>query len=201
MHRLPLGLPRHDARPARLVEVWNESWAGEDEQSSRKNPDGLALWYGWLNRGLRMVATAGSDVHRPTGYANSPGFNVVYAEELSERGILSAIARGHLYMSSGPSLDFTATDGDGLQAMMGDLLQIVGPSLSVSLVANWKDAPAGAAVRLIADGEALEVLTIENAGTLSWTLSVQATRWCLLEMRGADGAMLALTNPIYFEKV
>ncbi len=187
--------------PARTVEVWNESWAGEDEQGSRKNVDGLALWYEWLNRGLRLVATAGSDVHRPAGYANSPGFNTVYAEELSERGILRALALGHLYLSSGPTLNFTATDADGNQAMMGDLLQIVGPSASVSLSANWTDAPPGAAIRLIADGETLEALTIDDAGTLSWTLSVQATRWCLLEMRGAAGDMLALTNPIFFDQV
>ncbi len=110
--------------PARLVEVWNESWVGNDDQNSDKNPEGLALWYEWLNRGLRMVATAGSDVHRPAGYANSPGFNVVYAEELSERGILRAIAQGHLYLSSGPTLDFTARGTSGAQAMMGDVLTL-----------------------------------------------------------------------------
>ncbi len=185
--------------PARLIEVWNESWAGKDEEHSGKNPGGLALWYEWLNRGLRMVATAGSDVHRPAGYGNSPGFNVVYAEELSERGILRALAQGHLYLSSGPTLDFTARGTSGAQAMMGDVLTLDRQIASVYLVATWSNAPAGGRIRLVADGEVLESLTIDDAGTLGWTISTQQIDWCTLEMRDGDENMLALTNPIFFE--
>ncbi len=184
--------------PARLVEVWNESWAGNDDQNSNKNPGGLALWYEWLNRGLRMVATAGGDVHHQAGYADSPGFNVVYAEELSEQGILRALVQGHLYLSSGPTLDFTATDADGRQVMMGDLLTLDRQSMSVSLASTWSNAPAGASIRLVADGEVLESLTIEDEGVLGWTISTQQIDWCTLEMRDAGDNMLALTNPIFF---
>jgi hypothetical protein len=184
--------------PARLVEVWNEFWAGKDDQNSDKNVDGLALWYEWLNRGLRIVATAGSDVHRSAGYADSPGFNMVYAEELSEWGILRALAQGHLYLSSGPTLDFTATDADGTQVMMGDLLTLDRQSASVRLASTWSNAPAGARIRLVADGEVLESLTIDDAGTLGWTISTQQIDWCTLEMRDDDDNMLALTNPIFF---
>jgi len=53
---------------ARLVEIWNEHWG-----SSSNNEAALALWYDWLNQGLRMIATAGTDAHHTDDYAKQPG--------------------------------------------------------------------------------------------------------------------------------
>ena len=46
---------------ARLLEIWNGPWHG-----SSNNEQTLALWYDWLNQGLRLAATAGTDVHSTT---------------------------------------------------------------------------------------------------------------------------------------
>jgi hypothetical protein len=43
-----------------FVEIWNGPWGGDSN-----NEQALALWYSWLNEGYRLVATAGSDAHRP----------------------------------------------------------------------------------------------------------------------------------------
>src|SRR5262245_31479375 len=97
--------------PARLVEVWNGGvWVSESN-----NERALALWYEWLNQGHRLVATAGTDTHGPAPDGVRPGFNVVYAEEWSEAGILRAIARGHLFLSDGPQLELSAQTASGSQ--------------------------------------------------------------------------------------
>ena len=84
------------------------------------------MWYRWLNRGHRMVATAGTDVHGPGQQyqSRSAGFNVVYADQLSEAGILRGVAAGHLYLSAGPTLSFAALHEASGQRMMGDSLTV-----------------------------------------------------------------------------
>ncbi len=185
---------------ARLVEVWNGAWVGGHELNRDKNVDGLALWYEWLNQGHRLVATAGSDVHGPAGYANAPGFNTIYADELSEKGILRALMAGHSYLSSGPKMTFIAHNANGTRVMMGDTLTVADRSESVRLATEWEGAPTGATIRLIANGKPLEELGISEVGTLGWTISTQQIRWSLLELRAANGDMLALTNPIFFRE-
>src|SRR5262249_53996591 len=85
---------------ARAVEVWNEPWSNPSDN----NEDALPLAFGWLNRGYRMVLTSGTDNHGNGKRTEPYGFDVVYAEDLSEQEILRAVRGGHLYLSSGPHL-------------------------------------------------------------------------------------------------
>ena len=39
------------------------------------------------------------------------GFDVVYADDLSEQAILSAVRAGHLYLSAAPRLELHASSG------------------------------------------------------------------------------------------
>ena len=48
---------------ARLVEIWNGPWFGIHPLEHNQNEDGIGIYYRWLNEGLRLVATAGSDAH------------------------------------------------------------------------------------------------------------------------------------------
>lgn len=116
------------------------------------------------------------------------------------KGILRALAAGHHYLSAGPRLEFTAKNKNDSQAvMMGDTLMVNQKTRSVSLRANWKDAPEDASLRLIVNGEPLEQIGIGREGTLSRTFSTQPFQWCLVELRNTNGELLALTNPIFFE--
>ena len=187
---------------ARLVEVWNGEWVGGERQRD-KNEAALRLWYGWLNRGHRMVATAGTDVHGPGHQyqSESAGFNVVYADQLSEAGILRGVATGHLYLSAGPTLSFAALHEAGGKRMMGDSLAVADESAAVSLAVSWDGVPEAASLRLIADGSPRDTLPIAAAGTREWSVGgYAAARWYVVEVRARDGAMLALTNPIFFKK-
>jgi hypothetical protein len=143
-----------------------------------------------------LVATAGSDAHGPKGYLGGVGNNVVYAEELSTKGILRALAQGHLYLSAGPTLTVQAQNGAGATAMMGDTLPMQGDAITVTT--QWGKAPADATLRLIVNGAVQERLTVGDSGEARWTLPAYGPRWCAIELRGANGAMAAVTNPLFF---
>lgn len=170
---------------ARCVEVWNGPW-GDMSNNERS----LALWYGWLNEGCRMVATAGTDIHGPLNDPY-PGFNVVYADELSEQAILDAIRRGHLYLSSAPRLEFVATSTGGARAMMGDLIE----RALLDLLVTWSDVEQGSRIRLIQDGAVIEEMPIDAEGSLNRTRD--GGRWYTVEIRAADGELRAVANPIF----
>ena len=172
---------------ARLVEVWNGQWAGDSN-----NEASLALWYDWLNQGRRIVATTGSDTHSTADYAAGPGFAVVFADELSEAALLHAIAAGHLYLSSGPILTLEAHGADGTHAMMGDA---VGQDAVFEAV--WQACPAGAVVRIIANGCLLHKQDAIESGIHRWSMAPGDASWVTAEIRSASGELLVVTNPIY----
>ncbi|MEJ5199869.1 MAG: CehA/McbA family metallohydrolase, partial [Anaerolineae bacterium] len=173
---------------ARLVEIWNGPWAGESG-----NEAALALWYDWLNQGHRLVATAGSDLHAATDYDRRPGFNVVYAEALTEAALIEALLAGHLYLSAGPRVALRAQDAAGVIRMMGDTA--AAPAV-MSL--EWTACPPDARVRVLVDGKLLdERPAAPGAGAHEWRVTAADGRWVLAEIRSADGQMLAITNPIF----
>jgi len=172
---------------AELVEIWNGPWGCDSN-----NEDGLALWYGWLNEGRRLVATAGSDTHGRRGYAEGPGFSVVYAEALSEAAILRALRAGHLYLTSGPRLTFEAHNGAGKQWISGDTA-----APPVTLRIGWADCPPGAQIRLIADGEPRAAWPAGGQGEWEGPPAPGQAGWVLVEIRAGNGELLAITNPIF----
>ncbi|MEP7291344.1 MAG: CehA/McbA family metallohydrolase [Chloroflexota bacterium] len=172
---------------ARCVEVWNSAW-----DSERNNEGALALWYQWLNQGYRMVGTRGTDIHGQLNYTNV-GFNIVYADELSESAILRAIRQGHLYISAQPKLDLRAAGNNGTSGMVGDL--VGGETVEVSL--KWENCAEGDHLRLVVNGVITEDTSIAEDGERNWTLSAAEARWCVVEIRGANGEMHAVTNPIF----
>ena len=204
---------------ATAVEVWNSDWRSES-----RNELGLSLAYEWLNAGQRLALTAGTDNHGRNPRAMHYGFNVVYAEDLSEDEILRAVRAGHLYISSGPTLELNAVVGPQLPAtavggrirprvkppppktrggsrrlaMMGDALD-VSDGQDVQVTARWAGCPEGGELCLVADGKPNVTIPAGNADTRTWKLDGGGTHWCLLTLRGADGQMLALTNPIFFD--
>ncbi|MBN1249005.1 MAG: PHP domain-containing protein [Anaerolineae bacterium] len=173
---------------ARVVEVWNGLW-----DCDSNNARALELYYDWLNQGYHVVASAGTDVHGPAPAGVRPGFSVVYAMALTERAILDALLAGHLYLSSGPIVTFTAIDEGGFSWMMGDVA-----TRPVTLHVTWEACPGGAEVRVLANGRLLQRRVAGGAGEATWAMALSEADWVIVEIRAADGALLALTNPIYF---
>jgi hypothetical protein len=178
--------------PARVVEIWNDDWRSESN-----NEDGLKLAFDWLDQGYRLSLTAGTDRHGGRSAERIYGFNVVYAQELSEQAILQAVRAGHLYLSAGPTLELIA-NSDHEHAMMGDVLKPAAHR-PIQLAARWKDCPPGAQLDLLVDGKLHERLKPPEEGSATWSLQGEPPHWALITLRDSTGSMLALTNPIYFD--
>ena len=122
-----------------------------------------------------------------------PGFNVVYAEELSEAALLRAIGQGHLYLSAGPRIALEGAGADGAWAMMGDTL----PAGDTRISARWESCDPTDAVRLIVDARPLVEQAAGERGAQQWRLINGQARWCVLEVRTAAGQLRAVSNPIF----
>lgn len=169
---------------ARVVEIWNGTYWNFYSQ------DGLELWYRWLNAGYRMAATSGMDIHRPLAPDMEYPLDVVYADTLSEAAVLRAVRAGRLYISSGPTLDWTGTNADGQTAMVGEMLPGARPALRL----RWSGCRPTDSLRWIVDGEPRELWMGESGDEVRYPADF---RWSVVEVRAADGALRAVTNPIF----
>jgi len=175
------------------AEVWNERW----EKARNNNEVSLRIWYGWLNAGHRLPATAGTDAHSGHSYDAGPGFNLIWADDLSHEGLLDGLHRGHVMLSSGPRLWIEAPlPGSERVAMMGDIISAV--DYLVPITVRWADAPADARVQMVVDGYVQVEWPAGAEGEQA--VEVLGLRWIVAEMRSAQGSMLALTNPIYLDR-
>jgi hypothetical protein len=130
---------KHDVvRSYQAVEVWNAPWRWYNEPA-------LLRWDEHLKRGERMIAVGGSDSHcvppAKMTQPNGPGepCTWVYVEgPLTQRAVLEAVERGHVFISeapNGPFIElradadgvgaFTALPGDRIDAADGALVRCV----------------------------------------------------------------------------
>jgi hypothetical protein len=177
---------------ARVVEVWNTEWF-----SNANNEDNLRQAYEWLNQGYRMALTAGADNHGGSMVGQEFGYNVVYAEDLTQAEILKAVRAGRLYLSAGPSLVLQAACGDE-RAGMGEVMQAC-PGSPIQLSAVWENTPEGAVLELVVDGEPQGPEGVPSRGYCTWDLDEGYGHWALATLRAADGRILALTNPVFWD--
>jgi hypothetical protein len=172
---------------AQAVEVWNGYW-------SPHNQEGVQLFYRWLNRGHRLTATAGTDLHGPPPGSGRGALNVVHAQELSEAAIVAAVQAGRSYISAGPELLLNAQTASGAAGMVGDSL----PADDATVTVRWRGGQERNVVRFVVDGKAYREKIVGATGELQWSLAAGQARWCTAELRDPDEGLWALTNPIYF---
>ncbi|MEO0990695.1 MAG: CehA/McbA family metallohydrolase, partial [Pseudomonadota bacterium] len=180
--------------PARLVEIWNGPW------DMAKNELGLRLFQTWLNKGIRMRAQAGTDIHGPKGPEVRYGYNRVWAEAFTEEAILAGIRAGRNVITHGPVLNLQATSGDAVAGVGQEL----GATCDIQLLLHWEDVPAGAQLIVETgsngDTSRAQVSSIEGQGEAKIPLGDLAPRsWIMCQMRCAKGDMLVVTNPVFVE--
>lgn len=180
--------------PARMVEIWNSAW-GES-----KNELGLQLFQTWLNTGLRMAATAGTDIHGPTSEDERVGYNTVWAEALSQDAILAGLRAGRNVMSAGPGL-LAHVLSETTETHVGDLAP---SNENATLHVSWSDVPDGA-IATIETGSPDGTKTVATQKVVSWDGGTKTalptmpeTSWIMVTLRCSEGQMLAVTNPIFF---
>ena len=169
---------------------------------------GLPAWEAQLNAGRRITAIGGSDNHDATlDPAKAPAVGVpttvVHADELSQVAILAAIRAGHVCIDVTGSRDrrveVTAQAG-GVTAEMGDVLAApVGTTVRVSV-----HVVGGAGGKLRLAGSAAPLATLSDAplATADETRNFDLVSdgkpgWLRVDLWGADGRLVVLTNPLY----
>ncbi|WP_374467877.1 CehA/McbA family metallohydrolase [Phenylobacterium sp.] len=167
---------------------------------------GIRFWEARLDEGRRITGVGGSDNHdalKPLAEPQSVGSptTVVYAENLSQAAILAGLKSGRVFVDVEGSrdrlLDVTASAGPASAHMGGVLFPPAGAS--VRLAATVKGAPggrislAGPGAQGASGGEA--VLAPEETRTLS--LAPGASGWVRVDVRGPDGRLWLLGNPVY----
>jgi len=181
----------------------------EAVDAGRADPplSGIPFWEARLNAGLRITAVGGSDNHDADldpGKPSAIGYptTVVHAAELSQPAVLAAIRAGHVFVdvtgSRDRRLEVTAEAGGG-KAEMGDALPApAGAPVRFTIrVAH----AAGGSLGLVGDGPKPKLADAALAGddeTRSFELSGDGRRhWLRVEVRGPDGKLWLLGNPIY----
>jgi hypothetical protein len=168
----------------------------------------IDFWESALEQGHRIAAVGSSDSHK-AGRTNDATqtpigrpTTVVYAKELSERGIRNAVQAGHTYVkllgNDGPDLRFEARSGSGQTAIMGDVLA----GTSASFTATVSGVPAGAPLHtliVLRDGEEIDAVPVEPPGIEHRFRAVGEGRYRLQLQRGA--VIVALSSPIYVERM
>jgi hypothetical protein len=169
---------------------------------------GIPFWQERLNEGHRITMVGGSDDHNLPEVAGIRGAlgvptTVVYAKELSEKAVLDGIRAGHVFLKSkgpkGPSVYLTAMHGSE-SVMMGDNLKVASGE-EIAFAVQVVGAPGGK-VEVIRDGRAASLLQDAiikgDNDTLKFAEKSDGGRhWYRVNVRGADGSLLSLTNPIY----
>jgi hypothetical protein len=173
---------------------------------------GIPFWETLLSRGLRLTAVGGSDNHDPTLARVTPGgapvgtpVTVVWAQALSVPDLLAGLRGGNVFIdvqgSRDRGMELTAVSG-GQRAAMGGALRVAGDArVDFELrVANT----TGGRVELIMDGRPLAPGTDPdlngNERTLRFSLRAERGRhWVRANVRGPDGKLWLVGNPIYLE--
>jgi len=172
---------------------------------------GIGFWERLLNRGYHLTAIGGSDNHdallRNSGAIGTPT-TVIFADELSQEGIVAAIRRGRVFIdvagTRDRSIELTATVG-GQVAHMGDTLTLA-RGVSVRFDGVVTGVPSGA-LELIVDGERAPLLkdaridSMAGGGTgksfgFPWRADGKA-HWVRVDVRDSAARLALVGNPVY----
>jgi hypothetical protein len=197
--------PRPTVDPALLqaVEVVN----GMDADTPYS---GIPFWESLLNGGQRLTAIGGSDNHDASqtvpGIGGGPvgiPTTVVHARALSMAAILEGLRAGHAFVdvkgNCGCRLELVARRG-AASAQMGDALAApVGSTIEFSArVAH----AVGARVEVVEDGRVIapvadpSIRQDDQSLRFPWR-SDGGPHWVRVNVRGTDGKLLLVGNPIY----
>ena len=210
-HPKSIGLPWlfQDLGGYPCLEVWHAPWRFYNWES-------LEFWDGLLRGGQRVVAVGGSDVHsipparplHPQGLGNPTTWVYVQGAP-TEKAILDAIRRGHVFISDnpgGPQLILRAdADGDGkFEKLMGDTVEAV-PGQRV----NFRVQVVGGSdrrLRLLGDGLPIDIVPLTRHDTrYDFSLELSGRRYVRAELRGYRGrpergeVIWAMSNPIWLK--
>ena len=196
--------PETDYAKVDMVEVHNGS-----PLAYGFTPSAILFWEAALAAGHHIAAVGVSDAHKagctrlPCDATQSPvghGTTVVYAEELSEQGILAGLRAGHTYVkvfgNDGPDLRFEAEGDGGDGGIIGDTVTGPGATLRVT-VSNIALESNTHTLVLVGDGADVDTVPVEAPGAEHEFRVETPGRYRVELLRPGDGWITALTSPIW----
>nr|MDT0656980.1 CehA/McbA family metallohydrolase [Micromonospora sp. DSM 115978] len=194
----PTGTFRYPYHGFDAVEVWNGRWAS-DLPWNADNEAALAEWGAGLGADIRAgrwrPAIGNSDVHL-AGQLGVPQ-TVVRADELSAGAVLAGILAGRCWIAGSAAVDLSVTAGvEDRRAGVGERLAAAGDQPVVVEVAVV--GVPGGVVSLRTDRGEVRRATLPGGGSgaLRWSTTARESLFVRIEVRGRDGQMAALTNPV-----
>jgi len=183
-----------DARTHGL-EVWSRVWQSDDE-------DALGHWDSALQRGWRLTANGGSDLHgvdNESGLAAGLPTTVVYARRLAKADIVEAVRGGRAFITKAPDgvEVYLAARRPGQRTYTGGT--VWGDVADPVTVSCRVRRGAGRRLTLIAQGAPVSVTVLaEDDQTIEVSLPVPSGGgYVRAEVRTSTGDMEALTNPVW----
>ena len=177
----------YDKSRLRGIEVWNNYWDPSDDKA-------VSLWHNLLVSGIYRVIVGGSDFHNTRDQVLGTPHTAVYAESLSDQGIIEGIASGKSYIAKDASVTLTMTaeaeDVPGVVAGLGDYLVC-----GTSAVVHFRSSVPGKLYLFNQNGLCLKQ-EVEAGQSVDFRME-RGSAWVRAELRDAEGNMLALTNPIF----
>jgi hypothetical protein len=149
---------------------------------------GLDEYYDFLNLGVRVTATAGSDMP----WASTIGEVRTYAytgPDFSADRWYAAVKDGHTFVTNGPMLEFTVGD-----VLPGDDIKLSGPGKLRVHARGWAPESIGApkVVEVVVNGKVVR----SDTSTLDFDLDVPRSLWVAARVTSTNGAA-AHTSPVY----
>ncbi|EOR96176.1 secreted protein [Arcticibacter svalbardensis MN12-7] len=182
----------YDADLFDCIEVWNGTWNGLNDRA-------LKWWDEQLRQGKKKIAIGASDTHKKAGSPNYLGVpqTVVYASGLSKNAIINGIKQGKAYVTSMDDMDINLSlTAESQNVGLGDTLLLkAGQRFNILLrVKNCPDT----IVTLHSALGILKTIAIKTSDeSINWKLNGDAPTFLRVEVRNAQGDLLALTNPAW----
>ncbi|SFB04402.1 MULTISPECIES: CehA/McbA family metallohydrolase [unclassified Bacillus (in: firmicutes)] len=189
-----------------IIEIWNDPTYKDNPEATEK---AIKLWDTLWNDGHHMFAIGGSDSHLlptesyekngPPSVIGDPA-TYVLADEYSAQGILKGVRQGKVYISRGPILD-VIMNTNGKEITFGsNLTDVIAEEIYVSIVLDYCEVPKGSILKWIKDGEEIDRSEFENSSGqihANFTFPKDETTWLRFEIRGENGELLSIANPIF----
>jgi len=199
---------RADVDPARIdaIEVLNGGAMAAFGGRAASPLSGVGFWEPLLDQGHQITAIAGSDSHDPDRPVDAPGAlgrpaTVIWADSLSQGDLMTALRKGRVFVDlTHPGLaafDLEARAG-GARAHMGGRLSALAGQMTEFRVTIEGAPPAR--LHVIEPGRVAEVLALPAGARAEVTFNRRSegrAGWLRVELRDLQGALLALSNPIY----
>lgn len=180
---------------ADMIEVWAGSWS----ERRAENIKTLKRWEDLLNRGLKVVAVSGSDIHQLEPYKKDYGRTYVWAKSKTRDGIMEGLKKGKVYITSGPKINFQLMTDKGVFVSLGEELEIdFNTSIKLLINIKNKETKKKLHIELIKNGLVCHSCDsfLEHI-ELDWSDKVTKDCWYYLRLLDERACVVGLTNPIF----